>query len=1687
MMPILILAIFAVVWAGPHCSSAATKPATRATSLGPATPPPNAKRCRLVPMNGTREDFRDANRLHIVNKEAGNTWIMLRDGEKLHTRCIYHENSPVWEQLNSATLAINVTKILSAETQNIGFIELVETGKGFECETLLKCTLIDSRRSSSASIQFYISESGRANLACDPLNFPGPDVHQDTVARCSLVREAGPVRSFKRKRLKRSADSRPELVYTFIEQAVQPGSQVALKCSAVGEPPPRFRWLLDGQPIPAHHGAAITEGRENGPAGLGPGSSYVLSTLSLSSARVEHGGRYECRATNNHGSVAHAARLNVYGPPYIRAMSPVKAVAGSEVTIWCPYYGFPIDSVRWEGGAGTDPRYQQMDGQLTITNVDRNRDKGGWTCSVLTPGGELARREVQITVVSPPVLSPIVFPPGLRAGDRSQLTCTVTSGDMPVYFSWLKDQMPISSALQVDERGAEFYSMLLFKSLTAAHSGIYTCVVTNTAGKANMSAELAIKVPPYWQIEPSDTAVLLNGSLTVSCEARGHPPPSIYWTKFSGSTETTLGGVSDPVVLTNGSLRIESARAEHSGKYRCRADNGVSPPLSTTLTIHINEPARFETQSANVTAKLGDTVRLACVARGDSPLATAWSHSGRALPNSDYRMSISETRSAEGLRSELVIERADRRDSGVYRCQASNPYGRSDHFVHLAVQEPPEPPANFRVLEATSRSVRLQWRRPYDGNSPVLGYIVQYRKHDSSNTDSWRDADTHNVSVSAHAVDSYSETESATITGLEPATAYLVRARTVTAQFASAHTRALLALTLHEPPSRAPISLRASAPRSSTIELAWQAPPSSSWNGELLGYTVWWWPSADGTLAGGANVGMEFATVRGQITKYIIEGLEHYTRYSVSVRAFNSAGAGPATAPVNTLTQESVPSEGPRSVRCRAVSPQSIKVEWSPPPAHAHHGALLGYKLLYRPEHTTEWLEWEERGNGGSNAGAGAEVKRVAGVETLLLALRPHTNYTVQALAYTAAGDGVPAHPIHCTTQQDVPGSPAAVKVVATSVTSLAVSWLPPSRPNGPILYYTVFYRELGRDRPPITTTVQVEEGDPFVGLGGSTELRSLSEGATYEAWVAAHSVAGEGEPSPPQPATTTSRARARLLSFGVWARVQCGHSLRLACAWRGEPAPRARWLRGDRPVTHDPRTHLTPHGHLAIHEVDASTSGNYTCSARNTFGSEEVTYRVECAAPPSAPTLTLDHAAHTDARLTWRTTHHPAAPPHGFTIWWVRVRDDTGDGLEPISSRSEEERRLETGGEAASVVLRALSCGATYSVRAVAHSRAGSSPPSVPLMVKTKPPVLVWEGGGEDRLEEGAEAAVWSNSSALALDARRAVRCGARLVRLQWRRADAAGAVAWRDADLTSLHHHREVVIGGLSPGAWYALRLWTATESARHQAVIYAATTTHSGERLRRPVAFQSEGGQIITSNGNADTERVLGAVSLAFAALAALAVTALLLVLLAKRSTLWPCGGPTDEETRRCSHSVASTDKSVCPEQQNIRNCQHDYKHDKLSPASDVYEISPYATFAVGGEAAAAATLDHTLQFRTFGHRDNDAPPHRPCRKHPQRHRERAEVEKHHSECELQQLSRYEKVRPRHCAPTSYCVPLAHHAKAALSASMLGAGGSGGGSGSGGGCGSGGGLSEVYAGDSSAESGPGSLSPRTHHEHS
>lgn len=96
----------------------------------------------------------------------------------------------------------------------------------------------------------------------------------------------------------------------------------------------------------------------------------------------------------------------------------------------------------------------------------------------------------------------------------------------------------------------------------------------------------------------------------------------------------------------------------------------------------------------------------------------------------------------------MTINRSDREDSGVYKCQAQNAYGRSELIINLSVQERPDPPAFLEVVEVASRSVRLAWRRSFDGNSPILGYLVQYQPLGNDHVD-WENAGTQNLTLPA--------------------------------------------------------------------------------------------------------------------------------------------------------------------------------------------------------------------------------------------------------------------------------------------------------------------------------------------------------------------------------------------------------------------------------------------------------------------------------------------------------------------------------------------------------------------------------------------------------------------------------------------------------------------------------------------------------------------------------------------------------------------------------------------------------------------------------------------------------------------------------------------------------------------------------------------------------------------------
>ncbi|XP_037802685.1 Down syndrome cell adhesion molecule-like protein Dscam2 [Penaeus monodon] len=272
-------------------------------------------------------------------------------------------------------------------------------------------------------------------------------------------------------------DSAPVLHYRFIEQTIQPGPPVSLKCSAGGNPTPTITWTLDGLPIPQTERVVVGEQ-------LGT-RSEVVSHVNVSHTRVEDGGRYECVATNRAGSTAHAANLNIYGFPVSRPLASVTAVSEEKLHLRCPVAGYPLHSFAWtKDGVSVDSdpgRIVQADGTLVVEHVRRPEDAGVYTCTASTKPGRSATGSVQVSVRGrprklrdvlelkvrrlplgpsdpqagaghpltanerdrcpsvPPKIAPFAAREWVVAGERLTLTCTVSRGDEPLSLSWLWD------------------------------------------------------------------------------------------------------------------------------------------------------------------------------------------------------------------------------------------------------------------------------------------------------------------------------------------------------------------------------------------------------------------------------------------------------------------------------------------------------------------------------------------------------------------------------------------------------------------------------------------------------------------------------------------------------------------------------------------------------------------------------------------------------------------------------------------------------------------------------------------------------------------------------------------------------------------------------------------------------------------------------------------------------------------------------------------------------------------------------------------------------------------------------------------------------------------------------------------------------------------------------------------------
>ncbi|KAL3253629.1 hypothetical protein MRX96_054422 [Rhipicephalus microplus] len=883
-------------------------------------------------------------------------------------------------------------------------------------------------------------------------------------------------------------DTAPVLLESPKDFKVKPGDSLLLKCEATGSPAPKITWSVDG--IPARH---MKLSRVN--------ISEVLETETL-----------EMR---------------------------------------CALLTYPIKSVHWEKDGRKLPFHHRQkvfaNGTLLLLATTVH-DAGKYTCVASNEEGQKASASLHVTVKVPPLIERFAFDENLHEGMRTRVYCNIARGDPPVRITWLRDGQPVKSSPDIEVRVLDPFSVALaIDSLSPSHDGSYTCVASNTAATVNYTAPLRVHVPPHWINEPADTSAVEGHSASMDCVADGHPTPRVTWHRGvePGATEyRQIMSGPDYQVFENGTLRIAQVNVSDRNSYLCQASNGVGTGLSTVITLNVHVPARFNESYRNQTTKRGHGVDLECRASGDAPINISWSHNGRRLDTHKLQGSRVNAKSLpDGLVSTLSLSAAQREQSGMYACEVANNYGQDEKHIRLIVQEPPEAPVEFNVTSVNSRSVSLAWREPYNGNSPILSYLIQYK---NATVDWSADAGRWVRNVSAGR-----DQTSWTVRSLQPSTSYHLRAAAVNVLGVGPFTQPPLMITTDEevpggPPTH--VSVQTLGPQS--LKVTWKPPVPELRHGSIRGYYVGYklHNSSDLHLYKTVESGGEGDEAPGEC---VLNNLRKFTKYSVLVQAYNAVGAGPRSDEVVVYTAED-------GVHCSASSATSLRVSWAVLHEQSLDGFHKGYRVLYKMiDHNVYGPEEVETASSRTGP-AWTEHDVSSDVTSVMLdnGVEPFHNYSVRVAARTGAGPGAFSEPVHCTTPEDVPEAPADIKALVLAPDAILISWLPPPKANGILQRYDVYSRVHSH-----ASNQQVSGALPArpVSVPASLfwhETRGLRTGQRYEFWATASTGAGEGRSTRIITQSPEVRAPARIASFSREVSVALKQDLELPCRTAGQPTP---------------------------------------------------------------------------------------------------------------------------------------------------------------------------------------------------------------------------------------------------------------------------------------------------------------------------------------------------------------------------------------------------------------------------------------------------------------------------------------------------------------------------------------------------
>ncbi|XP_038069656.1 protein sidekick-2-like isoform X2 [Patiria miniata] len=1053
------------------------------------------------------------------------------------------------------------------------------------------------------------------------------------------------------------------------------GQAVFLSCPDIDSyPEVEIKWQKDGVDVNSDNKILTLDNR--------------LVILDTSSADQ---GAYTCLASNEvlmESRTSPTITLNVQGssPPSVVPSIAVPprdtALQGGDVDLECIVNARPLTDlvITWKHDGIVLQTGGTESFQLPIFNPSHS-DEGAYECEAKMSGSAATvSATANLTLHSPPTFTDPPPPEEISpAASDVTMSCGAAGIPQPT-ITWFRNTVDVTtlglSRFQVLDSGS-----LQITSTLATDAGMYQCLISNDAGEDIKDTWLQVReIAPTFSSVPQDTTKIEGEPATISCQANGAPQPTITWLK-DGSIP-----VADDLIQDNGDLFFASTLASDKADYTCIADNGVGI-INATARLTVYLPTVIQTPPQDTAVQLGMSVVMTCVVQHDPSVTVTvqWNHNSAPVDtDASSRVNLLPSGSLE-------ITQARRGDKGAYECVVTSVAGNGRGNATLTIQELPQKPTNVlsRISSSDSRTIELSWVAPFDGNSPLLRYIIEQKEDESS------------FGVIDSSVDP--SLTMFQVVGVIPSRSYQFR---VTAENGLGRgDKSDPSTVLHipeEPPDEAPDNMVTSAISTTSIIVEWQTPPEDTWNGPLQGYILRF------KLYGYTSTPYTMINITSnRQTSYTLQDLDIWTRYEIQVAAYNRAGVGTYSQSVDQRTKEGVPSEAPRNVQTTVVNSTAIHFQWQKPDPQTINGINLGYKLH-------AWL------NGSENAKIEVIVDAEPGSTTqegTISNLKKYTEYKTSVLCFTSPGDGPASPTVTLRTHEDVPGPVGSLEFKDVLDTSLKVIWTEPTETNGIITDYEIQWQEYNTTATNQPITLPSDQREYTVtGLTATTKyslvmwaLTSVGRGTPTE--TSFSSGVPPLRPDPPtQLAISNIQSRSINLQFVPGFN---GHTSISTWIVEARVGTSQDWLNIYEHQDPDSRGFLIP-------DLIPYMDYVFRLRAENVVGESapsQATRKIQTLqdTPEIAPReVTVRAQTETSLRVRWvpLLDREWSGEPIGYHIYWQEVNATT-----PNPTQGTHDLLDPYMGE---YVIESLQEWTAYSVQIEAYNEIGVGPISNPLIVRT-------------------------------------------------------------------------------------------------------------------------------------------------------------------------------------------------------------------------------------------------------------------------------------------------------------------------------------------------------------------------------